>query len=61
MEEYLLSVEMDCYGPYHSEEQARFARFLFTTRHPDLAPWCTISPIPAQSDYAALLDPRLLH
>jgi len=61
MIEYLLTVEMDCYGPYPSEEQAQFARYLFTIKHPDMAQWCAISPILSESDYAALIDPSLLH
>ena len=61
MNEYLLNIEMDCYGPYHSEEQARYAQYLFTTKHPDMAGWCSISPIDPKSDPLSLIDPRFLH
>ncbi len=61
MVEYLLNVETDCYGPYHSEEQARFAWYLFTRKHPDMAAWCSIRKIDSDTDYLPLIDPRLLH
>lgn len=61
MNEYLLNVETDCYGPYPTEEQARYAQFLFVHKHPDLAAWCSISEIASSADYVGLISPQLLH
>ena len=61
MNEFQLNIEMDCYGPYYSEAQARYAQYLFTARYPDMAAMCSISPIDPDSDYIALINPSLLH
>jgi len=61
MIEYLLNVEMDLYGPYHSEELARHAQYIFTAKHPDMKGYCSISPINPNSGCIALIDPKLLH
>lgn len=61
MNEYLLNIEMDCYGPYYTEEQAQYAQFLFVHKHPDMAPWCRVIPITSDFDYLSLIDPQLLH
>jgi len=52
---------MDYYGPYYSEEQARFAQYLFATKYPDLADFCSIATIDLDSNRIELIDPRLLH
>jgi len=59
--EYFLNIEMDCYGPYHTEEQARYAQFLFVHKHPDMAQWCSVIPITSTAEYLNLIDPQLLH
>ena len=61
MNEYFVSVEMDCYGPYPSEEQARYAQHMFTSKHPDMAAWCYISQITSPVEYLGLINPQLLH
>jgi len=59
--EYVLNVEMDLYGPYHSEEQALFAQYLFTVKHPELVGGCTVIPLDSDLGYASLFEPCLLH
>jgi len=61
LNEYLVNVEMDRYGPYPSEEHARYAQDVFTKKHPDMAAWCSISPITSDADYLSLIDPHFLH
>jgi len=61
MREYALNFETDLYGPYCSEQQARFARSLFQTKHPDLAEHCDIEAINPDEVWVRLIDPRLLH
>ena len=61
MSEYLLNVDMDCYGPYHSKEQARYAKYVFAKKYPDLAGSCYVCPIVSEADYWHLISPMLLH
>ena len=61
MDEYILNVDMDLYGPYHSEEQARFAQYIFICKHPDMKDACAVVPIDARLEYAPMFEPRLLH
>jgi len=58
---YGLNFEMNLYGPYYSEKQARFARYLFAKKYPGLAAGCTIVQIELDSGRVKLLDPRTLH
>ena len=58
---YGLNIEFDYYGPYYSEEQARFAQYLFASRYPDLADFCSVATVDLDSDRIELIDPRLLH
>lgn len=59
--EYLISVDMELYGPYYSEEHAEYAQYVFTTKHPDLADACDILRVDASFAADFLLEPRLLH
>jgi len=61
MNEYLLNVDMELYGPYHSEEQARFAEFLFISKHPDMKDNCSVVPFDCNLEYALVFEPKLLH
>ena len=61
MDEYLLNVDADLYGPYHSEEQAMFARHVFISKHPDMQDKCFISPIDTPVKYNYLFEPQLLY
>lgn len=56
-----MNFEMELYGPYVSEEQARFARYLFAKKYPDLAQQCSIVQIDLDSSRVKLRDPRQLH
>ena len=58
---YVLNIEMDYYGPYYSEEQARFAQYIFAKKYPDLAAYCSVATIDLDSNRIELIDPRLLH
>ncbi|MDX8387403.1 MAG: hypothetical protein R8M46_02570 [Ghiorsea sp.] len=61
MREYLLNVDMDLYGPYHSEEQAKFAQYLFISKHPDMAQQCEVILMDVGLDYEDMYEVRLLH
>lgn len=61
MSGYVLNFEMELYGPYLSEEQARFARYLFAKKYPALAQQCQIVRIDLDSSRVKLLNPRQLH
>ena len=58
---YVLNFELELYGPYYSEQQARFAHNLFAKKHPKLAAGCSIMRINLDSNRIPLIDPRLLH
>ncbi len=59
--EYLISVDLELYGPYHSEEHARYACHVFARKHPDLADECDILTIDSPFAAEFLFEPRLLH
>jgi len=61
MSGYILDVDMEFYGPYYTEEQARFAKFLFDSKHPDMADQCEIRLIELDAIHAELIRPELLH
>jgi hypothetical protein len=59
--EYLLNVDMELYGPYHSEEQVKFAQNLFVMKHPEMAGGCLIVPLDSILQHAPIFEPCLLH
>ncbi|MDX8404914.1 MAG: hypothetical protein R8K50_02035 [Mariprofundus sp.] len=59
--EYVLNFEMNLYGPYYSEPQARFAQALFAKKYPKLAKNCSLLQINLDSERVKLIDPHLLH
>ena len=61
MSEYQLSIDDDAYGPYHSKEQAKFAAYVFTSKHPDMQEQCVVQPIHTSLEYACLFEPQSLH
>ncbi len=61
MSEYVLNVESELYGPYHSEEQARFAKYIFAIKHPDLENFCVVLALDSTLERMPLIEPRLLH
>jgi len=61
MSDYLLNVEMDRYGSYHSKEQERHTKYVFAKKYPALAGNCRLCPITSDSDYWHLISPTLLH
>ena len=61
MSEYQLSIDDDAYGPYHSQEQAKFAAYVFISKHPDMQKQCVVMPIHSESEYDYLFEPKLLH
>ena len=60
MTEYLLHIDDENYGPYHSEEQARYAKHIFDFKHPDLVGSCAILPVDLNRDRIQLISPLLL-
>ncbi|MDX8396997.1 MAG: hypothetical protein R8K49_01630 [Mariprofundaceae bacterium] len=61
MHTYVINFEMTLYGPYHSEQQAKFAQSLFNQKYPNLADSCCIRQIDLEATRERVIDPRLLH
>lgn len=60
MTEYVLHIDDENYGPYHSEEQARHAKYIFSLKHPDLSDYCDIIPVDLNLTRVHLIAPNLL-
>jgi len=61
MNQYVISLESELYGPYHCEEHAKFAEQLFASKHPDLAPSLTILPIDLSKECEWIYQPEMLY
>lgn len=61
MSQYVLNFEMEYYGPYYSEDQANYAKYIFAKKYPTLAEHCLIQRIDLDVSSVDLIDPRLLH
>lgn len=57
---YVLHVEMDLFGPYYSEEHARYAQYLLACKHPDIAKSCEVLPVDDSINQSQLFEPWLL-
>jgi len=61
MNEYVISLESELYGPYHCEEHAKFAEQLFAKKHPDLAQALAIIAVDLSVQCERLYRPEMLY
>ena len=51
---------MDLYGPYHSEEQAQYAKNLFVIKYPELEKECLVVTVNKEVEKMWVFEPKLL-
>jgi len=60
MNQYVIRLEFELYGPYHCEAQAKFAEQLFASKYPDLAKSLSILPVDLSVECTRIYGPEML-